>query len=274
MIGNTKLIEFIQGQIDKGTFPRFSIIVGKKGSGRKTLANKIFTMFDKGVFAEVGTGIADVREMIAEAHRLVGVRSVYLIPDADDMSTPAQNALLKVVEEPPNNAYFIMTLEDVHNVLETIQSRGNTYVVQNCTKSQIQEYAKETCGLSGKALEIVTRFCETIGEVNDLVQYGPAEFNKFMLLVADNIDSVSLANALKIAEKVAVKDEADKYSLKMFLTAFLTICGERMVEDVKYMEWSLITSKALKKLHTIRGINKQMVFDDWVFDVREWADGG
>ena len=41
MIGQTNLQSRIEQLIENGTFPRFSILVGPKGSGKKTLANWI-----------------------------------------------------------------------------------------------------------------------------------------------------------------------------------------------------------------------------------------
>ena len=272
MIGQEALLQFIQKQVDTETFPRFSIIVGKKGSGRRTLVHKIFTTFG-GVFTDIGTSIADIRQMISEAYRLNGVNSVYLIADADEMSLQAQNALLKVAEEPPNNAYIIMTVEDEQNVLSTIASRGNVYMMENYTKDEIRQYTKNNYNVDSDSLNIICQYCETIGEIKTLMEYDPNKFNEFILLVVDKVSKVSLANALKIADKLSLKDEADKYSLKIFYTAFLAICGQRMTEDRKYLEWCLITTNALRKLYTIRGINKQMLFDNWLFDIREWDDG-
>ena len=48
---------------------------------------------------------------------------IYLIQDADKMSLGAKNSLLKVIEEPPQQAYFIMELQQIENTLDTIKSR-------------------------------------------------------------------------------------------------------------------------------------------------------
>lgn len=269
MIGQAGLKDTIQAQIERETFPRFSIFVGKKGSGRKTLLREVF----RDSIYPVDTSVADIRGMISEAYRRLGSKVVYLIADADTMSLQAQNALLKVAEEPPNNAYIIITVEDERNMLDTIRSRGNIYRMENYTRADIEKYAENKHKMKGDALEIVGGVCETLGDVDIMNEYNPKRFYDFVVLVVDHVATVSLANALKIGEKIALKEEADKYSLKVFFITFNAICGRRMEQDEKYIKWCLITSKALRKLQTVKGINKQMLFDNWLFDIREWDDG-
>lgn len=48
---------------------------------------------------------------------------VVLIPDADLLTIPAQNALLKLLEEPPSDSSFILTSSVPHKLLPTIRSR-------------------------------------------------------------------------------------------------------------------------------------------------------
>ena len=273
MVGQKVLRHFIQGQIDAETFPKFAIFVGEKGSGKKTFVQDVFTSrFWQNIY-HTGTGVDDVRNIIAEANRLRGTRTVFYMPDADSMSLQAQNALLKVAEEPPKDTYIILTVEDEHSLLDTIRSRGNIYRMESYTRKDIEAYAKERYRAIEPYTQIAGELCQTPGDVNELMEYGPQAFYKFVELVVEHVAVVSLANALKIANKVALKDEVDKYSLKMFLRAFLAICGARMLDDSKYLEWSLITSATIQKVQTVRGVNKQMLFDSWLFDIREWDDG-
>lgn len=264
MIGQKALIDHIHAQIANETFPRFSVIVGRKGSGRKTLVKELFPNS-----VSVGISVDDIRKLIEGAYKAFGVTRVYLIADADKMSLQAQNALLKVAEEPPNNAYIIMTLEDEYSVLDTIRSRACIYKMECYLHSEIKTYVKTETNDS-KAIEIVSRVCNTIGEAKTLIGYNPVEFFDFVQLVVDKVATVSLANALKISEKLALKDESGKYDLELFFMAFLSICSKSMADDVKDREWCLITSRALRNLQTVRGINKQMLFDSWLFDIREW----
>ena len=55
-----------------------------------------------------------------------GLRKVYLFPRAADMNAAAQNALLKVIEEPPEYAAFLLLTEAAERLLPTIRSRAVT----------------------------------------------------------------------------------------------------------------------------------------------------
>ena len=55
-----------------------------------------------------------------------GRRKVYLIPRAGDMNPAAQNALLKVIEEPPAYGAFLLLAESAELLLPTIRSRAVT----------------------------------------------------------------------------------------------------------------------------------------------------
>ena len=56
-----------------------------------------------------------------------GARKVFLIAHAERMNVPAQNALLKVLEEPPKYCFFLLCAEQPDRILETILSRCTRY---------------------------------------------------------------------------------------------------------------------------------------------------
>lgn len=51
------------------------------------------------------------------------IRKVYILPEADRMNTDAQNALLKVLEEPPGHAAFLLCTAAGDSLLPTVRSR-------------------------------------------------------------------------------------------------------------------------------------------------------
>ena len=52
-----------------------------------------------------------------------GRRKVYIFPRAAEMGAPGQNALLKVLEEPPQYGSFLLLTDNAEKLLETIRSR-------------------------------------------------------------------------------------------------------------------------------------------------------
>lgn len=275
MIGQVELKKRIISQIESGTFPRFSILVGQPGSGKKLMCGFISTHLHALGYT-CGIGVDDIRRMIAEAYR-VAAKVLFIIPDADKMSPAAKNALLKVTEEPPQNAYFIMTLSDANSTLNTIRSRGTIYYMDNYSVSELREYANEVTNhtLHDDEFDIIRNICETPGEVNTLLgndKVSATDFYNYVEKVVANIAVVSGSNSFKIGDKVAFKDtDVDKFDLKLFWKSFMTICVNRIKDDpLRYSNGVRITSKYLQDLR-LTGVNKQSTFDMWVLDIRqEW----
>lgn len=269
MIGQKNLINKIQKQIEDKTFPHFCILTGAEGSGKKTLAKQISSMIDKAVVVETGISVSDIRTMIDNCYQLADT-SIFIIPDADTMSVQAKNALLKVTEEPPNNSYFIMTLTDINNTLDTIKSRATVYSMENYTSEEIDAYFKQIQKeATVEEHNIIIDICETPGEVDLMCKQSIIEFYDYVELCVDNIAEVSGANSFKLAEKLALKTDADGYDLKMFLKVFMSICINRIAkEPLKYSVGLSTTSNYLKQLG-IKGVNKQMLIDAWILDMRK-----
>jgi DNA polymerase III subunit delta' len=69
--------------------------------------------------------IEQVRELIARLGRRPsrGARRVAIIDDAETLGIPAQNALLKTLEEPPGHTIIFMVAESERALLDTVRSR-------------------------------------------------------------------------------------------------------------------------------------------------------
>lgn len=69
---------------------------------------------------------------------------VYVLNGADQMSVGAQNALLKILEEPPQNVIFIIGVKSSLSLLETIRSRMMFFKTDN---EEISDAEKELSDL-------------------------------------------------------------------------------------------------------------------------------
>lgn len=270
MIGQRVLLERIGGQIERKRFPKFSILIGEKGSGKKTMAKDIAQMLGA-MTVMIDTKVEAIREIIDLTYKVTDT-TVYIIPDCDNMSSAAANALLKVTEEPPQDAYFILTCENEENLLSTIRSRGVTYMLEPYTYDDKCDYL-DTCEKRPKEddVEFVLEVASNIGEIEQLLNMDINAFRDYVTLVIDNIAEVSDSNSFKIGDKIALKDEEDKYSLKLFWKVFNSVCVDKMRagdDPLKYARAIGVTGDYAQQLN-IRGINKPMLFDNWIISIRE-----
>lgn len=276
MLGQKNLISSLEELIQTRTFPHFVIVTGQKGSGKKTLAKHIAKKVSDNVIMLDNLSVDSIRSMIEQCHKIKDL--CYIIPDADTMSAAAKNAMLKVTEEPPNNSTFIMTLEDVQNTFDTIRSRASVFKMSPYAKDELLEYMK-TYKLSEKQTDLLLSACDTPGDVDTVIANDVLNFFDYVTLVADNIAEVSGANAFKIPSKVALKDTDEGYDLKMFWKLYIHYCMEFVASNTDTLEnlirlrWIGITCQYIQDL-SIRGINRQMLMDNWILDIRKEAFNG
>ena len=246
MIGQNKLQSQIFNLIHDEKFPRFAVFIGPRGSGKKTIINWICTNFRDKSPIIINRGeqscLADsVRQSIADAHRLAGSQVILIFADADNMSQAAKNAMLKLTEEPPNNAYIIMTVEDSSSLLETIQSRATIFYMQPYSREELCEYCSQLA-VSDSEMSILTSVCENPGEIKLLYDnHNVQDFMQYVNLVLDNIAEVSIANSFKIASKVSLKDGVEGYDLKLFWKAFIVMVFSKLMEHKKWSQVLQVT---------------------------------
>lgn len=101
--------------------------------------------------------IRDIRKK-AKVYPNDGDKSVFIIHDAENMNPPAQNALLKIFEEPARHIAFILTCSTRSALLETITSRATIYFLGEEITGQ-----EDT-----KGLETATELLESFISANEL----------------------------------------------------------------------------------------------------------
>ena len=120
------------------------------------------------------TGVDNVRQIIDAANYLplVGRKKVYLIDEAHMLSKAAFNACLKILEEPPISALFILATTEVPKIPATIASRCFHAVFNPLKNIQLKEHIRTLCtheniSIDDTALDIIID--ETEGSVRDAI---------------------------------------------------------------------------------------------------------
>lgn len=115
--------------------------------------------------------VDQVRQLRADAYIRPneGERKVYLLEGADRMNASAQNAMLKLLEEGPAYAAFLLLAENAGGVLETVRSRCETLTLDpvapdeclswlqdrfpQASREELADAANRCQGLLGRAVE-------------------------------------------------------------------------------------------------------------------------
>jgi DNA polymerase III subunit gamma/tau len=103
-------------------------------------------------------GIDDIRDLIDRAtHGTPGRRKVYILDEVHMLSTPASNALLKTLEEPPEHVVFVLATTDPQKVLPTIRSRTQHFEVNLLSPADLAALVDEVIEAAGLEVEDATR---------------------------------------------------------------------------------------------------------------------
>ena len=266
MIGQSGIKYWVER--NKDNFPHFIVIIGESGSGKRTVAKYIANKLSL-IYSECEISTEAVRDVIDTAYKST-TNVLYCFPNADTMKVQAKNAMLKITEEPPENAYFCLTINDDSNLLDTLRSRAQILNIEPYSFVEIGQFIDSLPSSTTFDLPTLGVMAKHPGEAKLLHEYGK-EFYEFAELVVDNIAEVEPANAFKTSQKLALKNEEDKYDLKTFLNTVAYILWKKIkenkVERKKYIQALLVTTDKVNKLDRI-GVNKQQLYDMWVFEIR------
>ena len=182
LLGNEHIKKNLELSLEKGHISHFYLISGPEGSGKHTLADLLAAaILCQGSRKPCGscTPCRKVREkvhpdyitiddpekktvpvdLIREARADIYIQpnesehKIYLFPRAQDMGLPGQNALLKVLEEPPAYGVFILLTTNADALLPTVRSRCTELRMQPLPQSLLQGVLeKEYTGVSAEAL--------------------------------------------------------------------------------------------------------------------------
>ena len=175
LLGNGETKARLGRAIEQGRLPHALLIGGPSGSGKSIMAEEIAAALNcehknspahplpcgecsfckrirQGNFADfkilkkkkdkATLGVVEIKDF-REDMFLSATESeskVYIIDDAERMTVEAQNALLKVLEEPPKNVIIILLAKELDKILTTIKSRTQYLATTRFTDEEITEY--------------------------------------------------------------------------------------------------------------------------------------
>ncbi len=151
ILGNDDVKKYLTNCIENKNFSHSYIFSGIKGVGKYTFAKDFAKciledsmMQDYYELEPDGKSIkvAQIRELqnVINIKPTFSEKSVYIIDDADLMTTEAQNSLLKTLEEPPEYAVIILIVHNERSVLSTVKSRCVNIKFNKLSDKDIKKY--------------------------------------------------------------------------------------------------------------------------------------
>ena len=172
--------------------------------------------------------IDQIREKIvnkAYEKPIISNKKVYVINDADKMNEPAQNALLKTLEEPPQYVVIILIVSNDNAILPTIKSRCVIVKFNSLTNDEIK---KIIGNVSDEELEILNGSLKGYSKIEEkVVQY------KEIKKIIERLKNDQLIDVLNNSDILYQgKDEA--INLLNYMNIYLF--KENLFDEIKYVE--------------------------------------
>lgn len=155
------------------------------------------------------TGVDNVREEIIGRVGFAPTRGrfkVYIIDEVHMLSKPAFNALLKILEEPPQHLMFILATTELHKVLPTILSRCQRHSFRRLDGDTIAKRLayvaeQESISLTADAAQLLGRLAD--GGMRD----GLSLLDQCS--AAETVDTAAVRNAMGLAGTLRTQSIAD-----------------------------------------------------------------
>lgn len=278
LIGQKHIQDTFNKFIENSSVPRFMVFTGVKGSGKYTLARWV-TRKMKAYLVEPELSVDAVREVVKNCYKCSG-DTVYIFRDADKMSAAAKNALLKVTEEPPRQAYFILTVQNAENALETLRSRATVMSMLPYTPAEKEEFLNDLLDTTHRTLDEDTRqlvlsASDNLGQIARYVDMDVRELHDFCRLVIEKIGVVSGVNAFKIGQRIKIKEDGDGYEPDLFFNMLNHLLLSDILEGrgpcghyKSCARMLKVCSKYAQEL-TLTGVKKDATLDMWILEMRE-----
>ena len=236
VIGQKHITETLKNQVITGRLSHAYIFIGTRGTGKTTCARILARAVNcehpvngipcgecpacRGIAdgsildvveldAASNNGVDNVRALRDEAvfSPAAVKKRVYIIDEVHMLSTAAFNALLKILEEPPEHLMFILATTELQKVPATILSRCQRHSFKRLDSAVIAEYlesiaAKEQMALTHEAAEIIARLAD--GGVRDALTLLD------QCSASEKIDAEAVYSAMGLAGNLRVAELLSK----------------------------------------------------------------
>jgi DNA polymerase-3 subunit delta' len=177
--------------------------------------------------------IDQVREVQREAslRPSEGKYRVFIFDRSEYLSQGAATALLKILEEPPDQVIFILAATDSDRLLPTISSRCQTYRLRPIRQSVIAEHLKSQYEAEEEAAEEIARLSEgRIGwAISTVADSSVLEAIEEKITTVESVVRAGLETRFEYAEKLARAFGRDRDAVRDELVIWLEWWRDMMI---------------------------------------------
>lgn len=278
--GQDHITATLENALKRGAISHAYLFTGPRGVGKtsiaRILAHRINDFAYSGednhldiieIDAASNRGIDEIRDLREKVHisPASGKYKVYIIDEVHMLTTPAFNALLKVLEEPPAHVVFILATTESHKVPATIVSRTQRYAFRPIDAATItkhlQSVAKqEKLTADTAALELIATHSD--GSFRDALSLLGQAAGSGQAITRDSVvsllglppeESVNklYAQLAGAASTVTVQILNELYNQGYQAAAIAKLLGERLRDDVVKGRQDIPHNQALKLLRDL-----------------------
>lgn len=219
-------------------------------------------------------GIDDIRQLIESSKYKPALAryKIYIIDEVHMLSTPAFNALLKTLEEPPSYVKFVLATTDPVKLPPTILSRTIHFRFKKIGFEDVVEHLKRICdkervSFESEALEMIARsgngsLRDTLTLLDQAIAFCDSRLNKDGV-----VELLGAVNPDKIAKLIKCVTERNREEALSYVKEFSSYEAESVVDEIiEFLKSELfgknkiIPLYALDRFFKIAAESKELLF--------------